>query len=63
MVEAQALLTLSIVMGWDAYFIPATWKYFIFNSNDEFTDVVSSDDETHQRFLATLKQDWGGQEW
>ena len=63
MVEVQSLLTLSILMGWDAYFIPATGKYFAFNSNDEFTDVVSTDDETHQRFLAALKEDWGGQEW
>jgi hypothetical protein len=62
-VEAQSLLTLAILMGWDAYFIPATGKYFVFNSNDEFTDVVSSDDETHQQFLAALKKEWGGQEW
>ena len=63
LVEAQSLLTLSILMGWDAYFIPVTGKYFIFNSNDEFTDVVSSDDATHQWFLAVLKEDWNGREW
>jgi len=51
MVEAQSLLVLSILMGWDAYFIPVSGKYFIFKGNDEFTDVISSDDETHQRFL------------
>ena len=63
MVEAQSLLVLSILMGWDAYFIPVSGKYFIFNSNDEFTDVISSDDETHQRFLTALKDNWGGKEW
>ncbi|MGZ4855994.1 MAG: hypothetical protein ACXV8X_14620 [Candidatus Angelobacter sp.] len=62
-IEAQSLLTLSLLMGWDAYFIPVTGKYFVFNSNDDFTDVVSNDDQTHQRFLAALKDSWGGKEW
>jgi hypothetical protein len=62
-IEAQSLLTLAILMGWDAYFIPITGNYFIFNSNDEFTDVVSNDDETHQRFLAALQDDWDEKEW
>lgn len=62
-IEAQSLLTLAILMGWDAYFIPITGDYFVFNSNDEFTDVVSNNDETHQRFLAALKDNWGGKEW
>lgn len=62
-IEAQSLLTLAILMGWDAYFIPTTGNYFVFNSNDEFTDVVSNDDETHLRFIAALKDDWNGKEW
>jgi hypothetical protein len=62
-IEAQSLLSLAILMGWDAYFVPMTGNYFVFNSNDEFTDVVSNDDETHQRFLAALKDNWGGKEW
>jgi hypothetical protein len=62
-IEAQSLLVVAILMGWDAYFIPVTGNYFVFNSNDEFTDVVSSNDETHQLFLAALKDNWGGKEW
>jgi hypothetical protein len=62
-IEAQSLLTLAILMGWDAYFIPIRGNYFVFNSNDEFTDVVSNDDETHLRFIAALKDDWNGRAW
>lgn len=63
LVEAQSLLVLPILMGWDAYFLPATGKYFVFTSNDEFIDVVSSDEETHARFLAALRDGWAGKEW
>ena len=62
-IAAQSHLVLPILMGWDAYFIPVTGRYFVFNSNDEFIDVVSNDDETHQRFLALLKDGWGAKEW
>ena len=62
-IEAQSLLTLAILMGWDAYFIPIGGNYFVFNSNDEFTDVVSNDDETHLRFIAALKAHWNGRAW
>lgn len=61
-VVAQSLLVVPILLGWDAYFIPVTGKYFVFTSNDEFIDVVSNDHETHARFLAALKESWGGQE-
>ena len=50
-------------MGWDAYFIPVPGNYFVANSNDEFTDVISRDDATHQRFLSVLQDGWGGKEW
>jgi len=58
-IAAQSHLVLPVLMGWDAYFIPVTGRYFVFNSNDEFVDVVSSDQETHKRFLALLKDSWG----
>lgn len=62
-VEAQSLLVVPILMGWDAYFIPVTGKYFVFTSHHDFIDVVSRDDETHQRFLKVLGDDWGGKEY
>jgi hypothetical protein len=62
-VEAQSLLVIPILMGWDAYYIPSRGNYFVANSNDEFTDVISRDEETHQRFLTVLKDGWGGKEW
>jgi hypothetical protein len=62
-VEAESLLTIAILMGWDAYFIPTSSNYFVANSNDEFTDVISRDDATHQRFLSVLQEGWGGKEW
>ena len=62
-IAAQSHLVLPILMGWDAYFIPVTGRYFVFNSNDEFVDVVSNDEETHQHFLSLLKDGWGAKEW
>ncbi|HZI58111.1 MAG TPA: hypothetical protein VFF39_15115 [Verrucomicrobiae bacterium] len=61
-VEAQSLLVVAMLMGWDAYFIPASQRYFVFNSNDEFIDVVSNDAKTHERFLTVLAADWNGRE-
>jgi hypothetical protein len=63
LVEAQSLLVLPILMGWDAYFLPAHGKYYVFTSNDEFIDVVSCDEETHRRFLAALKDGWSAKPW
>jgi hypothetical protein len=53
--DAQTLLTIAIVFGWDCYIIPKHGKYYALTSHDEFLEVISGADATHERFKAELE--------
>jgi len=52
--DAQALLTIAIVFGWDCYVIPENASYYAFTSNDGYLEVVSDSAETHASFKTRL---------
>jgi hypothetical protein len=52
--DAQALLTIAIVFGWDCYVIPEHASYYAFTSHDEYLEVVSDSPETHASFKTRL---------
>jgi hypothetical protein len=54
--DAQTLLTIAIVFGWDCYVIPQHGKYYAFSSHDEYLRVVSSSHATHEGFKGELER-------
>jgi len=52
--DAQTLLTIAIVFGWDCYIIPENATYYAFTSHDEYLEVVCSNTETHAFFKTRL---------
>ena len=54
-VEAQALLSVAIMSGWDCYVIPEHAKYYAFTNHHDYLQVVSGSLATHQRFTALLE--------
>jgi hypothetical protein len=61
-VDAQTLLTIAIVFGWDCYVIPEHANYYALTSHDEYLDVVSRSPATHERFMSELER-WHAREW
>jgi len=54
--DAQTLLTIAIVFGWDCYVIPERGKYYARTSHDEYLEVVSNSTAIHQRFKGKLER-------
>jgi hypothetical protein len=54
--DAQTLLTIAIVFGWDCYVIPEHGKYYALTSHDEYLVVVSNSTAIHQRFKGELER-------
>ena len=54
--DAQTLLTIAIVFGWDCYVIPKHGKYYALTSHDEYLVVVSSSTASHQHFKGKLER-------
>jgi hypothetical protein len=54
-VEAQALLSVAIMSGWDCYVIPEHAKYYAFTNHHDYLQVVSGSLATHQQFTALLE--------
>jgi hypothetical protein len=54
-IDAQTLLTIAIVFGWDCYVIPAHANYYALTSHDDYLKVVSSDSANHSRFKQELE--------
>lgn len=52
--DAQTLLTIAIVSGWDCYVIPENASYYAFTSHDEYLEVVSASPEIHASFKKQL---------
>lgn len=59
--DAQTLLTIAIVFGWDCYLIPDNASYYAFTSHDEYLEVVSGSREIHSRFKTELES-WDARE-
>ena len=53
--DAQTLLTIAIVFGWDCYVIPEHGKYYALTSHDEYLEVVCQSTALHQRFKEELE--------
>jgi hypothetical protein len=51
----QSFLILPVLFSWDAYLAPQSGEYFVFNSHDEFVDVVSASQRTHERLFQDLQ--------
>jgi len=54
--DAQTLLTIAIVFGWDCYVIPKHGKYYALTSHDEYLEVVSNSIAIHQRLKGELER-------
>jgi hypothetical protein len=54
--DAQTLLTIAIVFGWDCYVIPEHAKYYAVTSHDEYLEVASNSTAIHQRFKGELER-------
>jgi len=54
-VDAQTLLTIAIVFGWDCYVIPEHGRYYALTSHDEYLEIVSSSAAVHHRFKGELE--------
>jgi hypothetical protein len=54
--DAQTLLTIAIVFGWDCYVIPKHGRYYALTSHDEYLEVVSHSIAIHQRFKGELER-------
>lgn len=54
--DAQTLLTIAIVFGWDCYVIPEHGKYYALTSHDEYLEVVSSSNAVHEHFTGELER-------
>lgn len=54
--DAQTLLTIAIVFGWDCYVIPEHGKYYAVTSHDEYLEIVSNSTAIHQRFKRELER-------
>jgi hypothetical protein len=54
LVDAQALLTLAVVFGWDCYVIPEHGNYYAFTSHDEYLQVVAATSDDY----GVLKRDF-----
>ena len=59
--DAQTLLTIAIVFGWDCYIIPENASYYALTSHDEYLEVVSASPEVHASFKRELSS-WGARE-
>jgi hypothetical protein len=53
--DAQTLLTIAIVFGWDCYVIPQHGKHYALTSHDEYLEVVSTSTSIHERFKGDLQ--------
>jgi hypothetical protein len=58
-VDAQTLLTLATVFGWDCYVIPQHGEYYALNSHDEYLDVVSRNAAVQAALERKIKKRWG----
>ncbi len=54
--DAQTLLTIAIVFGWDCYVIPEHGRYYAVTSHDEYLEFVSTSTAVHQRFKGELER-------
>lgn len=54
--DAQTLLTIAIVFGWDCHIIPKHGKYYALTSHDEYLEVVSSTKAIHGHFKGELER-------
>ena len=54
--DAQTLLTIAIVFGWDCYMIPEHGKYYALTSHGEYIEVVSASATTHERLKGELER-------
>jgi hypothetical protein len=54
--DAQTLLTIAIVFGWDCYVIPKHGSYYALTSHDEYIEVVSGSTAIHQQFKGQLER-------
>lgn len=55
LVSFQALLTISIDFGWDAYYVPNDCSFLLMLSHDELLSLVSSADAQHLRIMEQVK--------
>ena len=53
--DAQTLLTIAIVFGWDCYVVPEHGKYYALTSHDEYLEVVCQSTALHERFKEELE--------
>jgi hypothetical protein len=54
-VALQAFLMIPVLFSWDAYLVPESAEYFVFNSHDERVYVVSDQQSTHERLLSDME--------
>jgi hypothetical protein len=54
--DAQTLLTIAIVFGWDCYIIPEHGKHYALTSHDEYIEVVSASATIHERLKGELER-------
>ncbi len=55
--DARAFWTLPIILGWDAFLIPESPDYFVFNSHDEVVSFVCRTKQRYEQLLDAFK-DW-----
>jgi len=55
--DARAFWTLPMILGWDAFLIPESLDYFVFNSHDEVVSFVCRTKERYDQLLESFK-DW-----
>lgn len=54
-VALQSFLILPVLFSWDAYLVPESGEYFVFNSHDESVYVVSGTKQTHEKLFELLR--------
>ncbi len=55
--DARTFWALPIILGWDAFLIPESPDYFVFNSHDEVVSFVCRTKERYEQLLDAFK-DW-----
>jgi hypothetical protein len=59
--DLHAFFIQPLVFGWDAFMIPVSEDYFVFNSHDEIICVIAKTEEEKVTLMTRL-QDWKPQE-
>lgn len=54
--DAHAMLSVILVSGWDAYFVPSHGKRFVFFSHDSVADVVARSRDIAQEYKPQVSQ-------